>query len=204
MDQVVVRSFQNMSELRRLLDDISPSARELRDSLERLTQTLREIEPEPGAYGALAGNLVHLRSSLETLTSGFAAENLGPAELRALAGAAGAFADRVRAEMTLVGAALDRLSADLDRVRSSIPPGLAERLDRAIATARLATAKVERIAATGQELADRIDKGHGTVGALMNDPEFLDDAKQLGKILKREPWRVVGHPTKESLEKDRH
>jgi len=204
MDQVVVRSFQNMSELRRLLDEIAPSARELRDSLERLARTLREIEPEPGAYGALAGNLVHLRTSLDRLTSGFAAENLGPAELRALADAAGAFADRARAELALVDAALDRLSADLDRVRGSIPAGLAERIDRAIATARLATAKVERIIATGQELAERIDRGQGTVGALMNDPEFLDDAKQLGKILKRQPWRVVGHPTKESLEKDRH
>lgn len=204
MDQVIVRSFQNMSELRRLLDDVSPAARELRDSLARLADTLREIEPEPGAYGALAGNLVHLSSSLDSLTAGFRAENLGPAELSALADAAGAFADRARAELVLIGAALDRLSADLDRVRGSIPPGLAERLDRAIATARLATARVERIVATGQELADRIDKGHGTVGALMNDPEFIDDAKQLGKILKREPWRVVGHPTHESLEKDRH
>ncbi len=204
MDQVVVRSFQNMAELRRLLDDISPSARELKGSLERLADTLREIEPEPGAYGALAGNLVHLRASLDTLTSGFAAENLGPAELRALADAAGAFADRARAELALVGAALDRLSADLERVRGQIPPGLADRLERAITTARLASARLERVVATGQELADRVDKGHGTIGALMNDPEFIDDAKQLGKVLKREPWRVVGHPTKESLEKDRH
>lgn len=204
MDQVLVRSFQNMSDLRRLLDDVSPAARELRAALERLAATLREIEPEPGAYGALAGNLVHLRASLDTLTSGFAAEDLGPAELSALADAAGVFADRARAELALVGGALDRLSADLDRVRGAIPPDLAERLDRAIATARLATAKVERIVATGQELADRVDRGRGTVGALMNDPEFIDDAKQLGKILKREPWRVVGHPRKESLEKDRH
>ena len=29
---------------------------------------------------------------------------------------------------------------------------------------------------------------------LANDPEFPEDAKDLGKILKREPWRVVGHP----------
>ena len=35
-----------------------------------------------------------------------------------------------------------------DRVRGSIPPGLAERLDRAIAGARLSLGKIERIVAT--------------------------------------------------------
>lgn len=204
MDQVLVRSFQNATEFRRLLDDVAPAARELRDALERLSETLRAIEPEPGAYAALGAGIARFRLALDSLTAGWAAEGLGPGDLFALAEAAGAFADRARAELALVGAALDRLRADLDRVRGSIPPGLADRLDRAIAGARQSVAKIDRIVATGQELAQRIERGQGTVGALLNDPEFIDDAKQLGKILKREPWRVIGHPTKEALEKQRH
>ena len=204
MDQVLVRSFQNMTEFRRLLEDIEPSARELRAAVERLSETLRAIEPEPGAYAALGAGITRFRLALDALTSGWEAEGIAPGDLFALAEAAGAFADRARAELALVGAALDRLRADLDRVKGSIPPELYERIDRAIAGARTSVAKVERIVATGQELAQRIERGQGTVGALLNDPEFIDDAKQLGRILKREPWRVIGHPSKEALEKQRH
>lgn len=204
MDQVLVKSFQNMSEFRRLLDEVAPAARELRAAVLRLSATLREIEPEPGAYAGLGASIAHLRLSLDTLTTGWEAEGIGAGDLLRLADAAGTFADRARAELGLVGADLDRLRADLDRVRGSIPPGLAERLDRAIAGARLSLAKIERIVATGQELAQRVERGQGTIGGLMNDPEFIDDAKQLGRILKREPWRVIGHPRKETLEKQRH
>jgi phospholipid/cholesterol/gamma-HCH transport system substrate-binding protein len=204
MDQVVVRSFQNMTEFRRLLEDIEPSARELRAAVERLSETLRVIEPEPGAWAALGAGITRFRVALDALTSGWEAEGIAPGDLFALADAAGAFADRARAELALVGAALDRLRADLDRARGSIPPETFDRIDRAIAGARTSVAKVERIVATGQELAQRIERGQGTVGALLNDPEFIDDAKQLGRILKREPWRVIGHPSKEALEKQRH
>ena len=204
MDQVLVRSFHNMTEFRRLLEDIEPSARELRAAVERLSETLRVIEPKPGAYAALGAGITRFRVALDSLTSGWKAEGIAPGDLFALADAAGAFADRARAELALVGAALDRLRADLDRVRGSIPPDQFDRIDRAIASARASVAKVERIVATGQELAQRIERGQGTVGALLNDPEFIDDAKQLGRILKREPWRVIGHPTREALEKQRH
>ena len=29
---------------------------------------------------------------------------------------------------------------------------------------------------------------------LSRDPEFPEDAKALGKMLKRSPWRIIGHP----------
>jgi hypothetical protein len=30
----------------------------------------------------------------------------------------------------------------------------------------------------------------------MKDPEFPEDAKELGKILKRQPWKIIGRPPK--------
>ena len=41
---------------------------------------------------------------------------------------------------------------------------------------------------------DIIARGEGTIGRIQHDPEFPEDAKELGKILKRTPWRVIGHP----------
>ena len=34
----------------------------------------------------------------------------------------------------------------------------------------------------------------GTVGALMNDKEFADDAKKLGRYIKRHPWEFLTRP----------
>ena len=36
--------------------------------------------------------------------------------------------------------------------------------------------------------------GEGSLGRLMADPEFADDAKDLGKIMKRHPWRILERP----------
>jgi hypothetical protein len=67
-------------------------------------------------------------------------------------------------------------------------------LGAAIARARVAMDKLEPMRAKIRELADRLARGEGSIGKLMKDPEFPEDAKELGRILKRTPWRVVGHP----------
>lgn len=36
--------------------------------------------------------------------------------------------------------------------------------------------------------------GGGTIGALINDAELVDDVRELAKILKRRPWAIVGRP----------
>jgi len=200
MELVVVRGFQNMTAFRALLSELAPHARELRAALARLGETLGEIEPEPGAYAELGAALTRLDGELDRMTAGWEAAGLEVADLVALVEDAGAFLDRARAELARTGQALDRLAGDLRRLGRRVPPGLAARLGEAIDRARAAIGKVERVVASAQELAARVRRGHGTIGALLNDPEFIDDAKQLGKVLKRQPWRVIGHPSKEALE----
>ncbi|HWM89071.1 MAG TPA: hypothetical protein VNO33_24640, partial [Kofleriaceae bacterium] len=203
MDQVLVKSFQNMVEFRRLLDEIAPSARQLVASLDQLGETLEEIEPQPGAYATLSGALDELGGEWSQLSSGLAAEGLSGGDALRVVSRAGALAGRIRAELGATGAALDRLLADIDRIRARIPDDLRQRLELSVAGARSAVARLERAVAVTQDLVARVSGGQGTVGALMNDPEFIDDAKQLGKILKREPWRILGHPRPEALEKQR-
>jgi phospholipid/cholesterol/gamma-HCH transport system substrate-binding protein len=197
MDQVLVRSFANMTAFRRLLDEITPSATALRAALDRLGDELDAMEPQPGAYGALRRSVGELGDAWGALARDWRAADVDPAALARMGRSASDVLDRARGELQSIGAALDRLTADIDRVRTRLPDDLADRLDRALTEARAAIARLETIAATGQELAARVRRGQGTIGALMNDPEFSDDAKQLGRILKREPWRVLGHPLPE-------
>lgn len=196
MDLVLVKSFENMTKFRILLDDIAPAAAELRAALAALGQTLDAAEPHPGAYRSLSDGLGRVGDEWDELTARFSSGD--PVETIARAGAV---IDRTRVELARVSAALDLLGADVDRIRSRIPPDLLARLTGAIATARASVTQLQTIAATAADLAARVRRGEGTVGALMNDPEFSDDAKQLGKILKRQPWRVLGHPRREALEK---
>lgn len=206
MEEVVLKSFQNMTQLRALLDDAAPAARELAAQMSRLRVTLALVEPSAGAYartGGAFGDLVaEWRRLSDGVGAGLAAEGLSGGDATGLLSRAGDLVARMRGELAATLAALEQLGADVARIRSRVPPDLLGRLERGVAGARVAVARLESIAATAQELVARVQSGQGTVGALLGDPEFIDDAKQLGKILKRQPWRVLGHPRPEAIEKD--
>lgn len=201
IDQVLVKGFANMTAFRALVDEVAPSAHELRLALGRLGETIAALEPEPGMYGELGHRLRAVGEELSNLTRALDQADVGPAEVMAVVDAARALMARSQKELGLVGGALDALLADIDRIRARLPGPLVAKLETAVADARVSIAKLERTVAQAQELADRVRLGHGSIGALMNDPEFIDDAKKLGRILKRQPWRVIGHPRKQDLEK---
>ena len=64
----------------------------------------------------------------------------------------------------------------------------------AIERMRAAAAKIEPMLAVVDQINQRLARGEGTLGRLSRDPEFPEDAKELGKILKRQPWRIFGRP----------
>lgn len=55
----------------------------------------------------------------------------------------------------------------------------------------LAIADVRKIMAVIQDLLKNMRDGKGTVGALLNDREMFDDARELMKDLKRHPWKFL-------------
>jgi hypothetical protein len=69
-----------------------------------------------------------------------------------------------------------------------------ERSRRAFAQLRAALDKIDPLLAMIDELGDRIARGEGSLGRLMTDPEFSDDARDLGKVMKRHPWKFLERP----------
>jgi ABC-type transporter Mla subunit MlaD len=63
-----------------------------------------------------------------------------------------------------------------------------------IAGVRAALDRVDPLLAQIEELGARIAAGEGSLGRLMRDPEFPEDAKDLGKIMKRQPWKILARP----------
>ena len=81
-------------------------------------------------------------------------------------------------------------------MQNKLPEDLGAKYRLAILNARSSLKTLEGTVANLEDLAQRVAAGHGTVGALMNDPEFSDDAKKLGRYLKRHPWKLITRPRK--------
>ena len=69
-----------------------------------------------------------------------------------------------------------------------------DRIEAAIARVRAAIEKIDPLLAQIEALEQHIARGEGSLLKLMKDPEFPEDAKELGKILKRQPWKIIGRP----------
>jgi hypothetical protein len=91
------------------------------------------------------------------------------------------------------------LRAGLERLRGR----LGTKGDAAIASVELAIDrvkedidKVEPLLAQVDALDRSLARGDGSLMKLMRDPEFPEDAKELGKIMKRQPWKIIDRPQK--------
>ena len=54
-----------------------------------------------------------------------------------------------------------------------------------------ATARLDAMTEDGQALLGKIQRGEGTVGGFVQDPQVYDDLKELMRDLKRHPWKML-------------
>lgn len=188
LDRVLRRSTASAVEIRALVAEVEPSARKLGLELAKLGETLRAIEPEEGSYARAAENLSDAGAELAAL-----AEAAGPAKELPLRRARGLLR-RSGEEFGAARAELAVAARALERARGQLPEDALYRGRRAIAEARTALATLSELAGEAQDLARRVESGRGTLGALMNDPEFARDAKAVGREILNHPWRVLGRP----------
>lgn len=197
LDSALQRTWDNLEKSRAFLQAVQPEMDAFRASLAQLSRTIEEVEPSQGAYARLAVELGTLWKEARELEETLATSGARPGELRALATRAGATIDHARAAVTRVRAAADALMKDLDRVQQqagAAAPDAIARLRTVLEDADKIMAKVDKMLAGTRELLAIIERGEGSMMKLSRDPEFPEDAKALGKILKRSPWRIIGHP----------
>ena len=115
-----------------------------------------------------------------------------------------AVADHARVILAATRTAIGKLDASASQLRGAItgarsrlgPKGeqLVAAVELAIDRVRADIARVDPLLAEIDALNTRIARGEGSMLKLMHDPEFPEDAKELGKILKRQPWKIISHP----------
>ncbi|MEZ4402004.1 MAG: MlaD family protein [Kofleriaceae bacterium] len=196
IDRALQRTWDNLQLSRRFLDEVGPDAAALRAEVERLADTLAASEPAPGAFAELAARIRAVVAEARQLGATLAGAGADPAALAALADRAAAALARVRVavDQLRVAAArtVDDLAAADARLGAAAPAATAriravlDDLDRQLGRAQAVAANVAGLLAV-------LARGEGSLARLGNDPEFPEDAKELGRILKRTPWRILGH-----------
>lgn len=196
MDRVMQRTWDNLTTMRRFLEDVQPEMDALRVQLAALGDNVAQVSPVIAGVPSLALEIEGLMSEAR-------------AAYAAIGGEPGL--DRIdavitRARATLVHARrmIDQLDAQLETLVAATGALRARAGDRgtaaiaavelAIDRMRAAIDKIDPLLAKVEEIQSRLARGEGSVGRLMKDPEFPEDAKELGKILKRQPWKIMARP----------
>ncbi len=187
MEEIIVTSFQNAERFAALLKELRPSMLQLRNDLTALDATLNGMAPAASqAWDGMAQTSAEYDLLLGTLE-----------DLPSLAGVYAQsqhLALSAQREFGATSRALDQLTMRLHAVKNRVPKDLWDKLAQATTRATHTLARLEATIAKVEELSERVASGIGTVGALINDKEFSDDTKKLGRYIKRHPWELLVRP----------
>jgi hypothetical protein len=196
LDRVLIRTYQNLQISRAFMEEIEPEADALMRALRQLSATLAEFDHlaghVPGGISEARASMAALIDEARALAATWDHGRVSWADITGLADRARITADRVAADIAAIRARIAVLAAAIDALGQRIPDDLRQRFMRAVAVAESSLARAERTLAVARELAAMVARGEGTVGALLNDPEFPEEAKALGRTIKRQPWKLFG------------
>lgn len=193
MDKAVVRGYRNMQIAREFMDAIRPSWIEFAAAMSALGDTLSGFEVSPAAV-AISGSVGDLVREARLLRGHLDSAGLDRARLSRLTSDAQAVGVRLDRSMDDIRRRLHILGGELVRMRSRIPADTFDRLQGIRERVNASLVKAQLIVDQTRELLDIVRRGEGTIGALWNDPEFPEHAKGLGRVIKRNPWRLIGRP----------
>lgn len=199
IDRVMQRTWENLTIAREFADAVRPEMTELRARLAELEATLGELSPNIVGVASLSVEITSLVDEARTLRDVGLGGDPGRAKLTEVIGASRATLARARGVFDELGTKVRALRTSGSALRARLDDKGAAALaalETAIERIRSAIDKVDPLLAKVEELNARIARGEGSLGKLMKDPEFPEDAKALGKIMKRQPWRILQRPDK--------
>jgi ABC-type transporter Mla subunit MlaD len=197
LDNVLQHTWANLTNFQLFVDTLRPELAALRTQITQLRGHLDELSGDTrGAdLDALADATRGLIASA-TRTYGTSLGGApGLARLLATVHDARQAIAELRGTLDQLGPEAATVAAQLAQIRGHLAAhDPMARAEQTLATLRAALDKIDPLLATAADLADRLARGEGSIGRLLGDPEFPEDTKELGKYLKRHPWKILEHP----------
>lgn len=195
MDQTLQVTWMRLEIARAFLADVRPAWDGLRGELRALQATLADgaaplaIAPLVDGGGAMLDELRRTFAYADVALGRQGGVTVDEAThgLNALQADLAGHLDELAPRWTALRAGLDGLLAQL---RRDAPDAVA-RAQAALAAIDAAIARVDPLRRGIEALVALAAKG--TLFKVLTDPEFPEDSRALGKILKREPWKLLGH-----------
>jgi len=194
LDRVLQRTWENLTTTATFAAEVRPEFNALAAEVNRLQATMSEIAPGV-TLRADVGALVDEARRAYAAIGG----DVGLDRIRQVRAQATTTLAQARSTIAKLRSSAETLSASLGVVRQRLGTRGAEAIDKielAIDKVRAAIDKVDPLLAQVQAVQDHIARGDGSLLKLMRDPEFPEDAKELGKVLKRQPWKIISRPQK--------
>ena len=202
LDTVLRRTWTQMTTYRLFVEQVRPEMDLLRGEIDALRAQLAAVATDVAALRpSIAGVAPLIDDAQDMLALGASLRD------RSLGGQVGldrfaVMITRARATLAEARAVIDLLSpraaqlgTEVARVRGQVEAhDPARQVEAVLARIRLTIDKLDPLLAKVEDLTSRLARGEGSMGRMMKDPEFPEDAKELGKILKRKPWRIIAKP----------
>jgi len=192
LDRVFQRTWDNLTTLGGFLDELRPEMAELKTQLAALEQTLHEVAPDVAIRADIDALVTEAHHTYDALGGQPGIDRMGQ-----LVDHTRSTVTQARAMVAALRTKADALSASLDTVKARLGTKGTEAIDKvqlAIDRVKAVLDKVDPLLAQVAAIQQRIARGEGSLMKLMNDPEFPEDAKELGKIMKRQPWKLLDRP----------
>jgi hypothetical protein len=192
LDRVLQRTWTNLTTAARFVAEVRPELDGLLAEVDALQLTLAGIASDGQLRAEIDAVVAEGRRTYATLGG-----EPGVDRMRTLVRDTGATFEQARDTIGKLRASADALSASVSVLRRRIDVNGGEAFDRievAIARMRAALDKIDPLLAQVDLLQKHIARGDGSLLKLMRDPEFPEDAKELGRILKRQPWKILDRP----------
>ncbi len=197
LDNVLQRIWTNTTIMRTFLAEVGPDFAVFRTQLLALGDNLTAIQSADPRLAAFQLGLqvrALFAEAERTYDVGLGGAD-GIAHVRATLAAARTTLAQTRTAIARLRPMTVQLGGDVARIGTTIAAQApSAKLDAIVAQARVAMDKIDPLLEKLDEISARIARGEGSMGRLMKDPEFPEDAKELGKIMKRRAWRIIAKP----------
>ena len=194
LDRVLQRTWDNLTTAAAFGAEVRPHMQTLTAEVDALRATLDGIAPDVPLGEDIDALIAEARRSYDALGG-----EQGLDRIDAVMDRGSATITQARATIAKLRTSADELMAAFATLRGRMGTRGTEaiaKVEAAIDRVREAIDKVDPLLAQVEALQQQIARGEGSLLKLMNDPEFPEDAKELGKILKRQPWKVISRPAK--------